>query len=245
MNRRLNIFFLTLIGLTMMSCSSATNNIDGLWLMSKVTVGDQEMTPVAKWTEIYPDGTYESGNGWLKSSEGTWIFQETEQTFSPTETNGLADPYGAFEIAFPQSNNGESMTWTREEEGIIVEVTLSRIDERPKAPADKVQGLWDLTAAVKDGEDAMPSFDPNNQHYIFIRWDKIYVERSAEGTRRTGYWHMNAHSPEITLMSHNSDENPQTWSLTFDGAQSLKMTGLSESNRETILKFTRINQFPE
>ena len=37
-------------------------------------MGEMELTPIAKWTQINSDGSYESGNGWLKNSEGQWTF---------------------------------------------------------------------------------------------------------------------------------------------------------------------------
>lgn len=46
----------------------------GLWEVTKVIVGQEEMTPVAKWTQINKDGTFETGNGWLQNGNGTWTF---------------------------------------------------------------------------------------------------------------------------------------------------------------------------
>lgn len=118
-------------------CNSTNNRIAGLWHITHVQAGDQEMMPVAKWTRISGDGTYESGNAWLKSSEGTWSFDDQNKTFLPEEMNGLVDPYGAFSASF----DGEKMIWNRNEDGVRVIVSLARIEALPKAPADNVLGL--------------------------------------------------------------------------------------------------------
>lgn len=227
----------------MTGCNSSNKNITGLWHITHVQAGDQEMTPVAKWTRISADGTFESGNGWLKSSEGTWLFNEADQTFNPTETNGLGlvDPYGSFAV----SVDGEEMTWRRDEEGTELVVSLARIEALPKAPADNVQGLWDLSDVQENGESMMNTFDPDNQHYMFIRWDRNFVERTTDGNRQTGYWHMNAHRPEITLMSHVQEIAPQSWMVEISGDNKLQMTGTSDSNREFVRVYSRLDRFPE
>jgi hypothetical protein len=224
------------------NCFAQTESeLPGLWLIEHVQVGDQEMTPIARWTRIHPDGTYESGNGWLKSSEGTWVFDPVKNTFLPQETDGLIDPFGPFNIRLAE----EYMTWSREEDGMNVVVTLQKIEELPQAPADQVQGLWDLTDATKDGSSIIQTFDPQNSRYIFIRWDRIYVERNAEGVRMTGYWHMNGHRPEMALLSHNEEDQPQTWQVSFNQNNTLILSGISDTNKGETLIYTRIHQFPE
>jgi len=223
------------------NCFAQTESIHGLWLMEHVQVGDQEMTPVARWTKIQPDGTYESGNGWLKSSEGIWALNKAEKTFLPKETNGLIDPFGAFTVQFIE--NG--MTWTRYEDGMEVVVTLKPIHELPKAPADSVQGVWDLVEATNGEASILNHIDPMNAHYLFLRWDRIYVARDAEGNRETGYWHMNGHRPEMTLISHSNGNEPQSWQVSINEKYNMILSGYSESNRGQTLTYIRLNQFPD
>lgn len=184
------------------------------------------MTLVAKWTRIHPDGTYESGNGWLKSSEGTWSYDENENTFLPEETNGLKDPFGAFAVEYVK----DGMTWTRLEEGMNVVVKLKQISELPKAPADEVQGLCDLVKATEDETSVIENIDPEGSRYLFIHWDRIYVERDGEDNRSMGHWHMHGHRSEITLMSHNEGKETQSWSIFFDEKRYMVLKGISEIN---------------
>lgn len=217
------------------------NPVEGLWMIENVKVGNQEITPVAKWTRIKPGGTYESGNGWLKNSEGTWTYINENRSFLAKETNGLTDPFGAFTVSF----EGNKMKWERTEEGQKVTVTLIPVDEIPESPADKIQGLWDLDRANQNDKDITRTYDPDNKRYIFIRWDRIYVERTSEGKRQTGYWYMNAHRPEVTLMSHNAGQNPQSWKVEFINDKKMTMSGVSDSNKGQLFIYNRLTSFPE
>lgn len=240
MNRKyiLILFFLVLTPITL--AIGQQNQMTGLWGVEKVSAGDQEMTPIAKWFRINEDGTFESGNGWMQNSEGIWEFDGQNYTYLPTTKNGLVDKFGAFYVQFED----KKMLWQREEEGVNVKVTLSQLNELPKAPADLVQGLWDLEQILEHGNDITADFDPDNRFYLFIRWDRIYVQRSAEGERSTGYWHMNGHRPEMTLMSHQEGIQPETWSVKAD-ASNLVLTGTSDLNQNIEMSFHRLHEFPE
>ena len=56
------------------SCShkeQKVSNIDGLWVVKKVKVGNQEITPISRWMKFNTDSTQSSGNGWVQYSVGT------------------------------------------------------------------------------------------------------------------------------------------------------------------------------
>lgn len=239
MNKKyiLTFFLLTLIPILAIG---QENQMTGLWGVEKVSAGDQEMTPVAKWFRINEEGTYQSGNGWMQNSEGTWEYDEQHQTYLPTTKNGFVDEFGAFSVHFEE----EKMLWQRKEEGMNVTVTLSQLDELPKAPADLVQGLWDLEQIQENGNDFTEDFDPNNRFYLFIRWDRIYNERNEHGERTSGYWHMNGHRPEITLMSHQEGSQPDTWNVEANDSE-LVLRGLSDWNQNIEMSFRRLQKFPE
>jgi hypothetical protein len=38
-------------------------------------MGNNEMTPIARWMRFNKDSTQTSGNGWLQHSEGSWVFK--------------------------------------------------------------------------------------------------------------------------------------------------------------------------
>lgn len=232
--------FLIVIFFASVSQISLAQSVVGFWEITNVKVGDQTMTPGAKWTRINKDGTYQSGNGWQQNSEGTWKFDSQSKTFLPNETNGIKEPYGAFLVSF----NGKNMMWQREEDGMLVTVSLKPIEKMPKSTADEIVGLWDLTDAIQDKQSIKEQFDPDEKFYIFIRWDKIYVKRTSEGDRETGYWFINAHQPELTFLSHNSNKKPESWKVTVSNSE-LILNGISDSNKRKVLRFQRINEFPE
>ena len=211
----------------------------GFWEVTKVSVGDQEMTPIAKWTKINNDGSYQSGNGWLQNSEGTWEYDSRSKVFTPKETNGIIEPYGGFTV----DQAGDNMTWQREEDGALVTVNLSRIEELPKAPSDKLVGLWDLVSASDSGTDIQNQIDPDDNYNIFIKWIRTYSERSSGG-KGTGFWFIHPHRPELTIMSHDSENKPiQSWMISFEKDQ-MVWTGNSDSNRGQVLKYSRLFEYP-
>jgi len=215
------------------------NNITGLWEMTKVEVGDQIMTPVAKWTRINEDGSYQAGNGWLQNAAGQWSYDAKTKAFEAVDPNGIKDEFGPFTVSF----KGKKMMWERMEEGMKVIVTLSPIQKLPKATGDQIVGLWDLTNATKDGSSILEEIDPDDKQYLFIRWDRIYVERNAEGQRKTGYWHIHGHKPELTLLSHDKAKDAESWRVEVSGTV-LVLKGLSDSNTGIKYFFNRINEFP-
>ena len=75
----LRIGLLILVTFLLTSCKNEQtqkeNAILGLWVVKKVKMGDQEMTPIARWMRFNKDSTQTSGNGWLQHSEGSWVFK--------------------------------------------------------------------------------------------------------------------------------------------------------------------------
>ena len=232
------ITFLSLLFLT--STFLYAQDISGLWEIKKVLVGGQTMTPVAKWTNIHKDGSYQSGNGWLQNAEGTWTFDKSKKLYTPVETNGIKDEFGPFTVEF--KNN--SMTWLREEEGMIVTVSLEKINKLPKSTADRMVGLWDLQDVIKNGKSIIKVIDPNSKHYIFIQWSRFFLERTPQGKRSTGYWHIHDHKPEVTLLNHNEKKPAKKWNVSAS-ANELKMIGISDSNKNIEMIYKRIHQFPK
>lgn len=214
------------------------NRIIGFWEMESVTVGEQNMTPVAKWTKINADGTFQSGNGWLQNSAGTWSYDEKNNIFSSKDPLGIREDYGGFTVSFDK----EKMIWEREEDGMPVKVTMKPIQKLPMAPADYLVGLWDLEEITANDQSIIRDFDKDNKHRLFIRWDRIYINYAPDGTKFTGYWQINAHKPEVTFLPHSEGEKPESWFIEVDGHE-LKMTGISDSNRDIQRIYFRRNTF--
>ncbi len=209
----------------------------GLWEAISVTVGDKVMTPVGKWTRINPDGTYQSGNGWQQNSEGTWSFDPATAFYVPFEANGLEDIFGGFKISFDKDN----MIWQRHEDGLPVVVTWRSIKELPRTPADLIVGVWELDpAATREPSTSHAA----SKHLLFIRWDRIYVEWDNTPEKRYGYWFINAHHPELTLINMDGTASPGKWRISVDTG-TLTLTGISEGNNDSVLSFRRIHRLPD
>ena len=233
-------FFLLAVTFIFPISKTYSQQIIGFWEVKEVKVGSEIKTPVAKWTRINNDGTFQSGNGWLQNSEGTWEYDKKSETYLAVETNGIKDEFGAFKVSF----SGKQMVWHRNEEDMQVVVILEKVSKMPKSTADQLVGLWDLVKMTKDGANETALFDPENKHYVFIRWDRIFVERTPDGKRATGYWHINGHRPEVTMLSHDENKQPQKWTVEVNDAE-LKMTRISDDKSSVQLTYKRISEFPK
>lgn len=231
---------LAVLALTLFACTAIAQKerMVGLWMIEKVTVGKENMTPVAKWTRINSDGTYQAGNGWLQNGSGQWNYDLKNNLYTASDPLDIVDEFGGFTVSF----DGTKMLWQREEEGMQVEVSLLPIEKLPRSPADYLKGIWDLVEITENETSILDDFDQENKHKLFIRWDRIYINFSPEGYRLTGYWHINGHRPEITLLPHQENGTPESWRVEVNEKE-LLMTGISESNRTIQRKYVRRNTF--
>lgn len=231
-----------LLAVIFFSFSLKKPEITGLWEITEVSVGGEIMTPVAKWTKINEDGSFQNGNGWQQNSTGAWTFDHNNQLFQfkPVHGIGFEDEEGVYKVSFKEGK----MIWEGEEEGVKIVVSLQRIEKLPMSPGDQLMGLWDLTSVIKDGKDSTAAFDPDNLHYLHIRWDKIFAERTPQGERSMGYWFIRGHAPEITLLSFDKHRDHEKWRISFNGSE-LTMAGISDTNKGHELRYTKISKFPE
>jgi hypothetical protein len=183
----------------------------GLWEATKVTVGDQLMTPVAKWFDIRENGEVISGNGGLINIQGTFTYDpETSQALF-TDENSIPDEYGAFTIEF----DDKQMTWRRIEDGQEVTVHLKRIYKLPKAPWDKIVGLW--------------SDESDTGDQLFMGWDRSY-RLDSESSPHRGTWQIPAHQSQ--LMLYRQDGQTNQWALDFPTDSTMVWT--SEFGEEKV-----------
>ncbi len=203
----------------------ASAQVEGFWLVESVWVGEQSMTPVAKWTRIKVDGSYQSGNGWLQNGAGTWTYDAATATFTPVDAYGPADPFGPFRVRFEE----ETMVWQREEEGALVSIYWQPIESLPRAPADQIVGTWQ-----EAGEE-------NSLQQMLIRWDRLFVADPL-GERRLGYWFMHAHRPELELIPLDDYSANQRWIVRFEGENTMVWAGNDAANEGQIRRFERLGQ---
>ena len=145
----MNKFQLLLLACLMISLSCSKEpepGIEGLWVVTQVKAGENEMTPKARWMRFNADLTQESGNGWLQHSIGTWKLDESNRLIIEN-SNGLKDPNEPFKVSI----SGSAMTWNRTEEGQDLHVYLKRASHLPTKDADLLYGLWQLKEATGKG----------------------------------------------------------------------------------------------
>lgn len=183
---------------------SAQAQITGLWEVQEVKVGDEALTPVARWFQFNADKTMQSGNGGLEHSSGTYVATPDNSVLIFTDQYGKTDRYGAFRVTMA----GNNMTWERVEEGLPVKVTLAKTDEKPKAPWDWAIGSWRLVESTEH--------DEISDQQILLRWDREY--RSGDdllGKNTRGVWHIAGHHPHLKLMSFIPDQPDLDYTISF------------------------------
>jgi len=204
----------------------------GLWQIEKVSVGTEEMTPIAKWTLLNKDFTQTSGNGWLQHTVGDWSYDKKQQEIRLNNTNGMADEYGGFIVQFAE----EKMIWQREEEGQEVKVTLAKIDQIPQSPANHLFGVWQLKTDQESNENGAFS-------HLMIRWDQIIVMRTSAGLREYGMYKTHGHKPEVQIIYYEDPLRSSIWVYSLEGTDLLTLN--YEKDGEPIqLVYERVHTFP-
>ena len=226
-----------LFGLTIIfSCKKeeVKPTINGLWLVTKVKMGEDEMTPIARWMRFNADSTQTSGNGWLQHSEGNWSVNKNNQ-LTVTNTNGLLDAAEPFTVKF----ENENMIWSRTEEGQDVQVFLERIEQIPSSEGNRLMGLWKIESIAIDNEDVTTTLNPDNNATLFLRWDNVYVFANYPQGKIYGVYKVHGHKPEIQMVNYG--DNPQFQFYTFS-ISDLELKLIS-TDKKTELKLKRIYQF--
>jgi len=203
----------------------------GLWEVLLVNVGNEELTPTAKWFEILEGGKLLSGNGGITNYRGSWTFDKNTNLINQM-TNGTEDPYGPFKVSFQEN----SMTWQRQEDGMKVMVSLKRIDEKPLAPWDLITGTWKSNKAEgldKDTKEVKSIYNLEPNSYYF-GWDGRYKKYDGEGKRiETGIWHIESHSPWLWTIS-DADNTKIGWAIEI---KEQSMTWSKDGDSETLKIF--------
>lgn len=204
---------LIIVFITFLTFSFGTNaqEIIGFWKVDKVTVGDENLTPVAKWFKYHKDKTYQSGNGWTQNDIGTWAYDKSKNEFKAQTSMGIKDEYEVFKVRFADNK----MFWDREEDGTKVMVTLTRIKEMPMSAKDSISGLWDLITVTKDGKEITQSYDPENKERLHMQTTEKYRITNPDGTQAFGFWHMNAHTPELHLIDFDQNVAFKVFNVSF------------------------------
>ena len=231
---RSTIFLLAII--TCASCKNSspeksTNSINGLWVVKEVKVGEDIMTPNARWTKLHSDSTQVSGNGWKQHSIGHWQFNEVDSTLRVVSTNGTEDEDGDYEVSL----NRSSMKWEREEGGMTVRKELSKSSELPMTYADRMLGLWELDSNEGD------SFFLNEVGAkLFIRWDGRFVIYTSQG-QINGVYNVHGHRSEIELIPYGEELDRSFWSV--DLAEEEITMKLLNSDSIVTRNFHRVRTF--
>ncbi|NQX92927.1 MAG: hypothetical protein HRT74_12540 [Flavobacteriales bacterium] len=212
--------------------------IEGLWLIESVKVGNEDMTPNARWTRFNADHTQESGNGKFEHSHGTWAFDPACKELSIVNTNGLEAPYDPFKVSVSK----ERMTWERVYVGQAMTIDLVRTNKLPETHGDQLLGLWRLEELTGTGKYFGNADQTNSNSFVFFRWDKRFVIQSDLG-RINGVYNVHGHKSEVELIPYGENLDRDFWDIKFE-EDAITLTLLN--SEETIQRrFIRTNKFPD
>ncbi|MFY7670029.1 hypothetical protein ACOSP6_02960 [Tenacibaculum sp. MEBiC06402] len=227
-----NFTFIAVIIMSLfIGCQQNKSSIEGLWVVKSVQIGNQEMTPNARWMKFNADFTQESGNGWFQHSIGTWNLNKETKELTVINTNGVNDTAPPFVVNI----NGESMTWTRTEEGQPVKVILKKSTKLPKTYGDQLLGLWKLESFEGKGS----LFNDNG--FLFLRWDRRFNINSSLG-KFSGVYNVHGHKPEIELIPYGDKLKRSFWKINF--LENKIVLTLLNSDSAVTRSFVRIHDFP-
>jgi len=94
-------------------------------------------------------------------------------------------------------------------------VSLSRIKEMPMSTKDSIAGRSDLITVIKDGKEITQSYDPANKELLDIQRTGKYRVTNPDGAQASGYWHMDAHAPELHLIDFNREVAVKVFNVSF------------------------------
>lgn len=226
-------FVLVMLFVVLISCKERKQNtIIGLWEVEKVQLGEEEITPNARWMRFNKDSTQVSGNGWLQHSIGTWKLKEGELTVN--NVNGIKDEAQPFKVEV----HTNTMHWSRMEEGQNLKVYLKRIKELPASEGNKILGLWKLESIhLGEGENNKMKVDPKST--LFLRWDNTYVKEGTLIQKEYGVYKVHGHKPELQMVNYGM--NPEFRFYKFQISQNKLRLKATDGTEE--LYYTRIHQF--
>lgn len=227
-----SIVLTLLFSFMLLSCEEK-NEFVGMWQVEKVQMGENEMTPIARWMQFNEDGTQTSGNGWLQHSYGTWKLNNDQ--LSVLDENGINSNTDPFSVEV----NQDQMTWKRVEDGQEVTVMLKRVQKMPQSGGNKVKGLWKLVKATDDGNDITAILNPNQKSMLHLRWDNTYVQHNMPNEKNYGVYKIHGHKPEIQMVNYGNESKFSFWSFSFEGS---KLT-LVSTDQKSVMEFERITNY--
>ncbi|MEM9820107.1 MAG: hypothetical protein AAF985_03515 [Bacteroidota bacterium] len=224
--------FPAILALILFTNCGIEKKLVGLWQIEKVKIGNQEMTPMARWTRLNKNKSQESGNGWFQHTIGQWTYDAQNNTIAITNSNGVKDEFEGFTI---NKVDNKKMIWSREEEGEQVIVTLKKTNKLPQATSNRLLGVWLLKTKNEVKLEGSAS-------YIFLRWDRIVVSRQESKSKQYGTYKTHGHKEELQIIYYEEPLRQEIWSYQFDGKNHLI---LEEINEKVKLEYERIDYIPK
>ncbi|TDQ27581.1 hypothetical protein [Tenacibaculum caenipelagi] len=231
MNIKISLLFIIFLLLSCNKIGEHKNSIVGLWLVEKVKIGNEEMTPNARWVNFKKDSTQTSGNGWFQHSFGAWKLKGS--LLSIENKNGISDTAEPFNVELKD----ETMKWSRIEDGENVVVLLKRINKIPTSKGNELLGLWKLKSNNFNDNGNINKVD--DESTLFLKWDNTYVQQNSSEKKEFGIYKIHGHKPELQMVNYG--ENPKFKFYNFSLKDNILTLKLRDGDDE--LRYIRVHQF--
>lgn len=232
-------FLIMLVFATIISCKKELPEyqINGLWLVKKVTMGNEEMiTPALNWMQFNADSTHAFGNGWLQNSFGSWTFQKKSKILTIKNDIGFSDYTNPMKIALSEKN----MTCKLKVDEMEITVFFERIDKLPTSEANKLYGLWKIDSTFINSKDVSDSLNPDKKAMLFLRWDNNFEIRNYPEGEKYGIFKTQAFRQQLEMVNY-SRRSPKF--QFYDFIVDDEKLQLKSKDEKTVLKLSRIDQF--
>lgn len=232
-------FLIMLVFATILSCKKELPEyqINGLWLVKKVTMGNEEMiTPALNWMQFNTDSTHAFGNGWLQNSFGSWTFQKKSKILTIKNDIGFSDYTNPMKIALSEKN----MTCKLKVDEMEITVFFERIDKLPTSEANKLYGLWKIDSTFINSKDVSDSLNPDKKAMLFLRWDNNFEIRNYPEGEKYGIFKTQAFRQQLEMVNY-SRRSPKF--QFYDFIVDDEKLQLKSKDEKTVLKLSRIDQF--
>lgn len=234
-----NKFLILLILVTIISCKKELSDfqINGLWLVKKVTMENEEMiTPALNWMLFNPDSTHAFGNGWLQNSVGSWTFQKSSKILTIKNDIGFSDYTNSMKIELSKKN----MTCKLKVDEMEITLFLERIDKLPTSEVNKLYGLWKIDSTFINSRDVTDSLNPEKKAMLFLRWDNNFEIRNYPEGEKFGIFKTQSFRQQLEMINY-SLRSPKF--QFYDFIVEDEKLQLKSKDAKTVLKLSRIDQF--
>ncbi|MFY9241705.1 MAG: hypothetical protein WAO74_01615 [Polaribacter sp.] len=240
---RNRIFLMVIIFGIIASCKNdikpeVQNQISGLWLVKKITIGNTDLSPSPNWIHFYKDSTQASGTGWMQHSIGSWSYQNESEMLTVKNDNGL-NGFMNLEDSFKVLINENSMTLQGKKEEQELIISLEKTNALPTLEANKLFGLWKFDSILINGKEVSDSLNPTKNAMLHLRFENGYTLYNYPLGEKYGIFKAHLGRQQLEMVNYSNSPKFNFYDFNIEGEKLL----LKSKDEKTELTLNRIHQY--